>query len=177
VLSGAGVNKIAVQAQAPAAGTASGEIETLVEAAADLKLIVNDPAGPLATNELAIYEVQVMNRGSEAARQVRIVMQFGEGIEPVAFEGAEGKIVPGQVVCQPLAELGAGEQVTMRVKARADRSGTHQFRVEVTSSESETRLVSEGTTRFFAESGRGSSAAASTAKKPTLVPQGGTFQR
>ncbi len=176
VLNGAGANRIAVQAQAPAAGTASGEIETLVEAAADLKLVVNDPAGPLATSELAIYEVQVMNRGSEAARQVKIVVQFGEGIEPVTFEGAEGKIVPGQVVCHPLGELAAGEQVTMRIKARADRGGTHQFRVEVTESESQSRLVSEGTTRFFAESGRGN-AAASTAKKPTLVPQGGTYQR
>jgi hypothetical protein len=175
VLNGAGPNRLAVQAQAPAAGAASGEIETLVEAAADLKLVVNDPAGPLGTSELATYEVQVMNRGSEAAREVKIVMQFGEGIEPVAFEGAEGRIVPGQVVCQPLAELGAGEQVTMRVKARADRGGNHQFRIEVVSNESETRLVSEGTTRFFAESGRGS--AASTAKKPTLVPQGGTYQR
>ncbi len=177
VLNGAGPNRIGVQAQAPAAGTASGEIETLVEAAADLKLNVNDPSGPLATSELATYEIQVMNRGSDAARQVKIVMQFGDGIEPVAFEGAEGKIVPGQVVCQPLGELGAGEQVTMRVKARADRGGNHQFRIEVTASEAETRLVSEGTTRFFAESGRGSSAAASTAKKPTLVPQGGTYQR
>ena len=115
VLNGAGANRIAVQAQAPAAGEASGEIETLVEAAADLKLVVNDPSGPLATSELAMYEVQVMNRGSEAARQVKIVMQFGDGIEPVAFEGAEGKIVPGQIVCQPLAELAAGEQVTMRI--------------------------------------------------------------
>ena len=177
VLNGAGANRIAVQAQAPAAGVASGEMETLVEAAADLKLVVNDPSGPLATSELATYEVQVMNRGSEAARQVKIVMQFGEGIEPVTFEGAEGKIVPGQVVCQPLGELAAGEQVTMRVKARAARGGTHQFRVEVTESESASRLVSEGTTRFFAESGRGNAAAASTAKKPTLVPQGGTYQR
>jgi hypothetical protein len=177
VLNGAGANRIAVQAQAPSAGTASGEIETLVEATADLKLVVNDPSGPLATSELATYEIQVMNRGSEAARQVKIVMQFGEGFEPIAFEGAQGKIVPGQVVCQPLAELGPGEQVTMRIKARADRAGTHQFRVEVTASESQSRLVSEGTTRFFAESGRGGSAAATTAKKPTLVPQGGTYQR
>jgi hypothetical protein len=176
VLNGAGTNKIVVQAQAPAAGSASGEIETLVEAAADLKLVVNDPAGPLATSEMATYEVHVMNRGSEAARQVKIVMQFGDGIEPIAFDGAEGKIVPGQVVCLPLPELAAGEQLTMRVKARAGRGGTHQFRVEVTSNESEARLVTEGTTRFFAESGRGGSAA-TTAKKPTLVPQGGTYQR
>ncbi|MEX2174723.1 MAG: CARDB domain-containing protein, partial [Pirellulaceae bacterium] len=175
-LSAAGSNRIAVQAQTGAGISASGEVETLVEAAADLKLVVNDPAGLLPTSELAVYEVQVMNRGSEAARQVKIVVQFGEGVEPIAFEGCEAKIVPGQVVCQPLAQLGAGEQVTMRIKARAGQGGTHQFRVEVTSDDDQMRLVSEGTTKFFAESGRTGSAA-STARQPTLVPQGGSFQR
>ena len=40
-------------------------------------------------------------------------------------------------------------------------------RIEVTSTDGDARLVSEGTTRFFVESGRGS-AAASTARKPAL---------
>ncbi len=175
VLNGAGENVVSVDAQSAGGATASGEATTTVEAAAELKLAVNDPSGPLPTSEHAMYEVQVMNRGSAAAKNVKIVMQFGDGIEPVGFDGCEAKIVPGQVVCHPLVELDAGEQVTIRVKARADRAGTHQFRVEVTSEESEARLVTEGTTKFFADAGRGS--AASTARKPSLVPQGGTLQR
>jgi hypothetical protein len=39
----------------------------------------------------------------------------------------------------------------------------------VTSAGDDTRLVSEGTTRFFSEAGRASSAAR-TADKPSLVP-------
>jgi hypothetical protein len=175
-LNAAGENMVAVQAQDATGVVATGQAVTTVEAAADLKLVVTDPSGPLATSEQAVYQVQVMNRGSDAARQVKIVMQFGEGIEPVAFEGCEAKIVPGQVLCQPLGELAAGEQVTIRVKARADRGGTHQFRVEVTSDDG-ARLVSEGTTRFFADSGRGGSSAATTARQPTLLPKSGTLQR
>ncbi len=167
-LHGAGENVFGVRAQAASGITAQAEGLTMVEAVADLKLVVNDPAGPLGTNELAVYDVQVMNRGTESARDVKIVMQFGEGIEPIAFEGAEARVVPGQLICQPLAELGPGEQVSIKVKARADRSGSHQFRVEVVSAQAEARLVSEGTTRFFAES---AGAAASTARKPSLVPQ------
>ncbi|MBW8884504.1 MAG: hypothetical protein JF612_06940, partial [Planctomycetia bacterium] len=41
--------------------------------------------------------------------------------------------------------------------------------VEVTTTDGDARLVTEDTTRFFAESGR-IGAAASTARKPTLVP-------
>ena len=169
-LNAAGENTIGVQAQDATGVSASGEAITTVEAAADLKLVVSDPTGPLATSEVAEYQVQVMNRGSDSARNVKIVMQFGEGIEPAAFEGCEAKIVPGQVLCQPLTELAAGEQVTIRVKARADRGGTHQFRVEVTS-EDGARLVSEGTTRFFADSGRGEAATTTAGKKPTLLPR------
>ncbi len=170
LLNAAGESRVAVQAQAGGGIAASGEAITTVEAAADLKLVVNDPAGPLPTSEPAVYQIQIMNRGSDAARQVKIVMQFSDGIEPIGFDGCQAKIVPGQVICHPLSELGPGEQVTIRVQARAGRGGTHQFRVEVNSEESEMRLVSEGTTKFFADSGR-PSAAGSTVKKPAAAPQ------
>jgi uncharacterized repeat protein (TIGR01451 family) len=164
-LTSAGVNRVAVQAQSAAGGDSSAAADTEVEAISDLKLVVNDPAGPLPVGEQAIYEVQVMNRGSQAAQRVKIIMQFSDGVEPVAFEGCEARLVPGQVLCQPLPQLGAGEQVTLRVKASGQKPGTHQFRVEVTSSDADTRLVSEGTTRFFSESGR-MGAAAATARGP-----------
>lgn len=175
-LQAAGLNRLVVQATASAAGTANAQAETEVEAISDLKLVVNDPAGPVATEDETVYEVQVTNRGSQAAEQVKIVVQFAEGIEPIAFEGCQARIVPGQVLCQPLASLGAGEQITLRIKAKAAAAGTHQFRVEVTGADAGTRLVSEGTTRFFSETGR-MSAAARTAERPALLPKAGTIQR
>jgi hypothetical protein len=175
-LGASGLNRLVVQANASAAGTASGQVETEVEAVSDLKLVIDDPSGPVPTTDEAVYDVQVVNRGTEAAQQVKIVVQFGEGIEPVAFEGCEARIVPGQVICQPLPVLGAGEQVTLRIKAKPQSAGTHQFRVEVTAADGDTRLVSEGTTRFFSETGR-TGPAASTARKPTLVPTPGSLQR
>jgi uncharacterized repeat protein (TIGR01451 family) len=177
-LQSAGLNRLIVQANATAAGAAaSHQAETTVEAVSDLKLVINDPSGPLPMTEQAVYEVQVTNRGSQSAQQVKIVVQFSEGIEPVAFDGCEARIVPGQVLCKPLQALGAGEQVTLRIKAKSQAVGTHQFRVEVTAADADTRLVSEGTTRFFSENGR-LGPAASTAKKPGLIPTtGGPIQR
>ena len=97
--------------------------ETEVEAVSDLKLVVNDPSGPTPIGEAAVYELQLINRGSQAAKQVKIVMQFSDGVEPVSFEGCDARIVPGQVLCQPLAQLGPGEQATMRIKAQANQAG------------------------------------------------------
>jgi hypothetical protein len=165
-LCSAGTNRIELQSQAAASGVANCVAETEVDAVSDLKLVVNDPAGPTPLSEPAVYELSLMNRGSQAARQVKLIMQFSDGVEPVSFEGCEARIVPGQILCQPLAQLGPGEQATLRIKAQAHQAGAHHFRVEVTTADGDARLVSEGTTRFFADSGRGG-AAASTARKPS----------
>lgn len=168
-LATAGTNRVEVHSQAAASGTTNCVAETEVEAVSDLKLVVNDPSGPTPIGEAAVYELQLVNRGSQAAKQVKIVMQFSEGVEPVSFEGCDARIVPGQVLCQPLAQLGPGEQATMRIKAQANQAGAHHFRIEVTTTDDDSRLVSEGTTRFFADGGRG--AAASTARRSgTSIP-------
>lgn len=169
-----GTNRVAVQATGKAGLSAAGDAVTEVEAVSELKLIVNDPSGPAPTGQEVAYEIQVMNRGSRAARNVKILMQFADGVEPTELAGGQGKLVTGQVVCEPLPELAAGEQVTLRVKAKAGKTGTHRYRVEVTSGEDDARLVSEGTSRFF--DSHGSSAAARTAKKP-MKEGTGTKQR
>ena len=168
-LNAAGANRVELQSQATASGAANCVVETEVEAVSDLKLVVNDPAGPTPLSESAVYDLTLMNRGSQAARGVKLIMQFSDGVEPVSYEGCEARIVPGQILCQALPQLGPGEQATLRIKAQARQAGAHHFRIEVTTADDDARLVSEGTTRFFAENGRGG-AAASTARKPTLIP-------
>lgn len=173
-LNAAGVNRLTVQAGSKSSNAANGVAETQVEAVADLKLVVNDPAGASPVGDDIVYEVKVMNRGTQAARQVRILMQFSEGIEPVEFSGGQGKLVPGQVVCEPLPALEAGEQVVLKVKARASQAGTHQYRVEVTSGEADARAVSEGTSKFYLDSLPPSAASSATraAGRPTLAAPG-----
>jgi uncharacterized membrane protein len=179
-LNAAGVNRLTAQAGSKSGNAATGMAETQVEAVADLKLVVNDPAGASPVGEDIEYEVKVMNRGTQAARQVRIVMQFSTGVEPVEFSGGQGKLVPGQVVCEPLPMLEAGEQVIVKVKARASQAGTHQYRVEVTSGEADARAVSEGTSKFYLDSlpPSATSSAARTAGRPTVAaPGAGVMKR
>lgn len=167
-LTSAGVNRLDAQVRGPGGLSSGAAMETEVEAVADLKMTVNDPSGPIAVGEEVVYDLQVVNRGTLAAQQVKIVMHFSEGIEPTSVEGAVGKVVPGQVVCTPLPQLGAGEQLSVKVKAKAESAGNHLYRVEVFAGEPETRLVSEGTTRFFADAGRGG--AGRNVRKPTPAP-------
>lgn len=170
-LNAAGAHRVVAQAIGPRTGAVAHEVETTVEAVSNLKLAVNDPAGPAPTGQEVVYELQLMNRGTLAAKNVKLVMQFSEGLEPSIVEGAEAKLVPGQVLFETLPELAAGEQVIVHVRAKAGKEGSHRYRVEVVSTDNDTRLVSEGTSRFFTDArSSATSAAARTATKPRLVP-------
>jgi hypothetical protein len=140
---------IAALAEAGGNLTAAGEMSTQVEALADLKLSVNDPRGAQPVGEDAVYEITVVNRGARAAQQVEVFAQFSDGIEPTAAAGAAAEIVTGQVIFKPIAEIGAGETISLKVTARAEASGNHIFRAEVRCADPETKLVSESTTRYF----------------------------
>jgi hypothetical protein len=104
-----------------------------------------------------VYEVRIVNRGTKAAEQINVVAQFSEGVEPIEAHGGTANIVPGQVVFNPIARVGAGEELLLKVIARADRKGNHRFRAQVTCADPETRLVAEESTYYFK---------ARTARKP-----------
>ena len=126
----------------------------MVEAIADLKLVVNDPIAPAPVGGTVTYEMSITNRGSRAATNVRAVAQFSDGIEPVQADGAQHRIVTGQVIFEPLARIEAGETKVLRVQAKAGAAGTHRFRAEVRSDESDLRLVQEETTQYLDSASR-----------------------
>ncbi|MEM7456453.1 MAG: hypothetical protein AAF456_19060 [Planctomycetota bacterium] len=130
---------------------ASAVCVTTVETVADLVLTVADPKGPLPTGENVEYEISVTNRGTRSAEDVRLVMQFSDGIEPNNATGLQHRLVPGQVLFAPIEEISPGEQMTFQVTAQAEKAGTHIFRAQLTCSESDAREIAEGTTRFFGD--------------------------
>ena len=150
-LTSAGDNRLEVHAESETELAASSSFITRVDALADLKLQVNDPQGPTAIGAKANYEIIIENRGTKAAEEVKVVAQFSEGVEPVRAQGTIAEIVPGQVLFHVIPRIGPGEQIKLTIVAVADRSGNHRFRVEITSSEPDTRLVAEESTYFFGD--------------------------
>jgi len=141
-----GNHKLSFRCQGTAGGQASVELETAVQAIVDLKLTVIDPPVPAPVGAEVAYEVVIQNRGSKAAENVRVVGQFGHGIEPIRTEGHAGKIATGQVLFSPIAKIEPGSKVQLRIIAKADAAGDHRFRAEVHSGESV--LVAEEATVY-----------------------------
>ncbi len=169
-ITAAGAGRLEAQCTAQGGLSASAAAAVQGEAAASLGLAVEEPTGPVAVGSDATYAISIHNRGTAAAKQVDVVMYFSEGIEPVAAEGGRHSIGPGQVVFDVIPQIEAGQSLTLKVRARAERAGNHIFRVEVHSKAAGDRLVREGTTRFYGESAK-PSAVAPPALPPTNDPR------
>ena len=150
-LNGSGDMELEAGARGQGDLAASGVCLTKVETVADLVLSVQDPKGPLPTGQDVVYEIRIRNRGTRSARDVNLVMQFSEGIEPTRADAIKHKIVPGQVLFAPIAQIDPGQEIKYHVTAQADKNGTHVFRAQLTCADSDAREIAEGTTRFFGD--------------------------
>lgn len=166
-LVGDGEAKFQMQASAVGAQVASGQVDTKVESIADLKLSVEDPAGPFPVGDEVVYEVHVLNRGTKAADNVVPVASFSEGISPLKVDGGTANIEEGRVTFNPIRRIAPGEEVVLKIHARGESAGSHVIRMEVQCTEPETQLVSESTTRFFGEAATKTRVSA----KPTTTPK------
>jgi hypothetical protein len=166
-LTSGGQNRLTANANGEGDVQASGVATTMVEAIADLKLYVNDPKGPVPVGQDVVYEVKVVNRGSKAANGIELVAQFSDGIEPTKVTGHRSEIVPGQVLFDTISSLPAGGEMTLKITARAAKDGNLRFRAELTCADSDTKLVSEESTRFYAKSSGAASQTAGNQGEPT----------
>jgi hypothetical protein len=164
-LAAPGANRIQVIATATTDLADSSATITNVEALADLKLEVADPPGPVAVGEEMVYEVHIRNRGTKAAENVDVAGFFSHGVEPINAQGGAHDLAPGQVVFKPIAAIPAGDEVVLRIKARADQPGNHVFRAEVNCTSAGAKLASEQTTMFYGDRGP-----VRTASRPSPAP-------
>ena len=121
------------------------------EAAAivELKLDVENPQGPIEVGREAVYTVNLGNRGTKAAENVEVTVFFGKHLDPYAIEGGTAYTSDGQVVFDKIPTIGPEQQLTLKVKARADEAGSHRIRTEVVCKTSEIHLVNEQATFFY----------------------------
>jgi hypothetical protein len=151
VLARDGENPVHVRIEGESAESRSTSLVTNVRGIADLKLLVNDSPGPVELGNLAIYEIEIVNRGTKAATDVQVVGQFGFGIEPVKTEGKRSELIPGQAIFDPIDSIGPGESIKLKVFAKADAAGSHKFRAVVQCAAPETKLVQEEMTVFLSD--------------------------
>ena len=144
-----GENRLHTTVQDESDLTAVADVQTAVIARADLKLVVVDPKGPVPVGEDAVYELHILNRGTDKAEAIEAVIFFSEGIEPTSVEGADHEIGRGQVVFKTIPQINANGETVLKITAKADRTGNHVFRAEVLCRSIGTKLAAEETTHYY----------------------------
>ncbi len=144
-----GDNRLDVQCNAARSPMVAKAIVTQVDALADLKLFVNDPQGAIPVGTDSNYEVRIVNRGTKAAENVQLTGFFSEGIEPISVRGWRGQPSTGQVTFAPIPSVAPGQEIVVRIVARAQKAGNHVFRAELTCAAPETCLAAEEWTKFY----------------------------
>jgi hypothetical protein len=150
-LGAVGMGRLRLTATADDDLAARAESSVEVNGVANLTMEVRDPAGPAPIGEEAVYEVVVRNRGSKEAQGVEVFGYFSRGIEPTATEGAPSRLAAGEVVFQPIASLAPGEEVVLKVHARAEVAGNHVFRAEAHCKPLSARLIREATVLYYGD--------------------------
>jgi Domain of unknown function DUF11 len=145
-----GDTKLTSEIKCLGGGKVAAELLVKIDAISDLKMSVTDPIAPAPVGQDVVYDLTITNRGSKAATSVQLLAQFSNGIEPIRTEGGLSRVLPGQVVFEPIPVIEPGQAITLRVVAQASEPGMHRFRAELQCEEGDTQLIEEESTRYLA---------------------------
>lgn len=121
-----------------------------VEGLAELQFSIHDEADPIEEGSETTYVIQLNNRGSSAATDIRMQIGLPPEMRPVGGEGPTQVSIEGpRVNVDPLARLGPGEQTQYRIRVRGLAEGTHRFQVQLISKETPVPVTKEEVTRVY----------------------------
>ena len=107
------------------------------------------PRAPISISGIATYQVRLQNRGLAPTEGLEVVVYFDENFEPLAATGAQTPARPGAgcLRCHPQPAARPEHDIGSAHKAAV--AGNHLFRVKAHAKPDGTRVVREGTTRFY----------------------------
>lgn len=124
-----------------------------------LALAVVDLEDPVQTGDKVAYRVVVRNEGTSADSDVRIRIELPQQLKFVEASGAtDAKADGNQITFEPVKQLGAGEEVSWRIEAKATGEGEVALRATLESKGLGKAARAEEPTTLFTASARQESA-------------------
>lgn len=146
----AGEQPLRVEGRGTLGLSAVGEQVVRVEQAAELVHTVKDLDEVIELGSETTYEIRVLNKGTKAASNVRVVAIMSAGMAAIHGEGptrASGDAT--QIAFEPLARLNPQEEVIYKVQAQGRQPGDQIVRVQIASDEWPSPVTREESTRVY----------------------------
>lgn len=92
-----------------------------------LRILVNPRRAVVRNGKTTVFRIRVINAGGTDLKDVTAVVELPQGFNALALRGGPGgKRASGTTVTLNLGDLGAGQQATRWISARASHSGSTQ---------------------------------------------------
>ncbi|HTU25208.1 MAG TPA: hypothetical protein VMF30_07415 [Pirellulales bacterium] len=143
-----------LQIAATAKGNLNDKIDeaVFVEGIAAIMFEVADVNDPVEVGGETTYEVRVVNQGSKASSNVRLVLLLPPELQAIGAEGPTGHAIDGQrVLFEPLVQLAPKADTTYSVKVKAGAVGDLRLRVQVMTDEMRSPVTKEESTHVYAD--------------------------
>jgi uncharacterized repeat protein (TIGR01451 family) len=128
------------------------EQPVLVEGIAAILFQVADTADPVEIGGETTYDVRVVNQGSKASTNVRLIVDLPQELKAIAAEGPTQYAVEGnRISFERLAQLPPKAEKTYRVRVKAMRPGDLRARFQLSSDDMRTPVTKEESTRVYAD--------------------------
>jgi uncharacterized repeat protein (TIGR01451 family) len=147
-----GEQKLQIEATADLGLLDTHEHVTDVEAITNLVFTVSDTQDPIEVGSETTYEVRIINEGSKTATNVQIDAFLPVELTPISGEGTTRVVVQGQqVLMEPLARMGPGEEAIYKIKVRGRQAGDHLVDVRLVCEEVPTPVTKQESTKVYAD--------------------------
>lgn len=128
------------------------EHPVVVDGIAAVMFEVTDVNDPVEKGGETTYEIRVVNQGSKAATNVRVVAALPAEMKTVAAEGPTRYSVDGnRVVFEGLSRLAPKADTTYRVRVQCLQTGDLRINVQLLTDEIRTPITKEESTRVYAD--------------------------
>lgn len=146
----AGDHKLRLEGRADKGLAAEKEQPIRVEGIAAVLFEVTSVNNPIEVGGETVYEIRVVNQGSKAASNVRIVTILPPGMRAVAAEGPTRHVADaGRVQFESLARLAPKADTTYRVRVQGLQPGDLRVRVQMQTDEMQEPVTKEECTRVY----------------------------
>ncbi len=143
-----------LQINARARGNLADKVDetVFVEGIAAIMFEVVDVNDPIEVGGETTYEIRVMNQGSKASSNVRLVALLPAELQPIQADGPTGHAIDGQrVLFEPIKQLAPKADTTFSVRVKAIATGDLRMRVQVVTDEMRTPVTKEESTHVYTD--------------------------
>jgi uncharacterized repeat protein (TIGR01451 family) len=148
----AGEQRLRLEGRAERGVAVEKEQPILVEGIAAIKFEVVDVNDPIEKGGETTYEIRVVNQGSKAATNVRVLAMLPQGLKALAAEGPTRNFLEaGRVQFEGLPRLAPKADTLYRIRVAGLMAGDQRIRVQLQTDELQEPVTKEESTRVYAD--------------------------